>query len=62
MTEDEEPKRYPLAGSPIRYIRPTDPVAEEDWNALADGSPPDSIPRQLQDTASADGEGRTIRF
>lgn len=27
-------KRYPLRGLPIRYDRPTDPVAEEDWEAL----------------------------
>ena len=24
---------YPLHGVPIRYDRPTDPVAEEDWEA-----------------------------
>jgi hypothetical protein len=24
---------YPLQGTPIRYERPTDPVAEEDWQA-----------------------------
>jgi hypothetical protein len=27
-------ERYPLHGKPIRYINPTDPVAEEDWAAL----------------------------
>lgn len=26
--------RYPLRGEPLRYERPTDPVAEEDWEAL----------------------------
>ncbi len=25
---------YPLRGLPYRYERPTDPVAEEDWEAL----------------------------
>ncbi len=25
---------YPLHGTPFRYDRPTDPVAEEDWDAL----------------------------
>jgi hypothetical protein len=25
---------YPLRGSVVRYDRPTDPVAEEDWEAL----------------------------
>jgi len=25
---------YPLRGIPIQYERPTDPVAEEDWEAL----------------------------
>ena len=28
-----DPSRYPLHGTPIRYDRPTDPVAEEDWEA-----------------------------
>ena len=27
-------ERYPLRGSVARYDRPTDPVAEEDWEAL----------------------------
>jgi len=27
-------KRYPLRGLPIRYEDPTEPVAEEDWEAL----------------------------
>ena len=27
-------KSYPLHGTPIKYINPTDPVAEEDWAAL----------------------------
>jgi len=26
--------RYPLRGLPIRYEQPTEPVAEEDWEAL----------------------------
>jgi hypothetical protein len=26
-----EPKRYPLHGTPINFVNPTDPVAEEDW-------------------------------
>ncbi|HET9226503.1 MAG TPA: hypothetical protein VFR31_07530 [Thermoanaerobaculia bacterium] len=25
---------YPLRGLPIRYENPTDPVAEDDWEAL----------------------------
>jgi hypothetical protein len=25
---------YPLRGTPFRYDRPTEPVAEEDWDAL----------------------------
>ena len=29
-----EGDRYPLRGSVVRYDRPTDPVAEEDWEAL----------------------------
>jgi hypothetical protein len=24
---------YPLRGTPVRYDRPTEPVAEEDWEA-----------------------------
>ena len=27
-------ERYPLHGTPIQYVNPTDPVAEEDWAAL----------------------------
>lgn len=27
-------KRYPLHGTPIKYISPTEPVAEEDWAAV----------------------------
>lgn len=27
-------KRYPLRGTPLRYDKPFDPVAEEDWDAL----------------------------
>lgn len=26
-------RRYPLRGTPVRYDRPTEPVAEEDWEA-----------------------------
>jgi hypothetical protein len=26
-------EKYPLRGQPIRYDRPTDPVAEEEWDA-----------------------------
>ena len=25
---------YPLRGKPVRYIEPTEPVAEEDWELL----------------------------
>jgi hypothetical protein len=28
------PGRYPLRGMPVVYIDPTEPVAEEDWEAL----------------------------
>ena len=27
-------KKYPLHGTRIKYINPTDPVAEEDWVTL----------------------------
>ncbi len=26
-----EAKRYPLQGTPIKFVNATDPVAEEDW-------------------------------
>lgn len=26
--------QYPLRGTPIRYSEPTEPVADEDWEAL----------------------------
>jgi hypothetical protein len=26
-----DPQRYPLHGTPITFVNPTDPVAEEDW-------------------------------
>jgi hypothetical protein len=26
--------QYPLRGQPLHYERPTDPVAEEEWDAL----------------------------
>ena len=29
-----EQKKYPLHGTTIKYVNPTDPVAEEDWAAL----------------------------
>jgi hypothetical protein len=29
-----EQDRYPLRGKPIQYERPTDPVAQEEWEAL----------------------------
>ncbi len=29
-----EMKRYPLRGLPIRYDRPTEPVAEGDWEVM----------------------------
>jgi hypothetical protein len=31
---EERRKRYPLWGTVYRYDRPTDPVAEDDWEAL----------------------------
>jgi len=27
------PNRYPLRGTPISYLEPTEPVAQEDWEA-----------------------------
>jgi hypothetical protein len=27
-------ERYPLHGTPIRYDQPTEPAAEEDWEAI----------------------------
>jgi len=33
-----EEKRYPLRGKPIRYIRPFDSVAENEWQVLHDCS------------------------
>jgi hypothetical protein len=27
-------KRYPLHGTRIKYLNPTDPIAEEDWAAV----------------------------
>jgi hypothetical protein len=34
-TNDDRPEDpYPLRGLPYRYDRPTDPVAEDDWDAL----------------------------
>jgi hypothetical protein len=33
-TEALSGDRYPLRGRPIQYIEPTEPVAEEDWEAL----------------------------
>ena len=26
--------RYPLRGTPVTFIRPTDPVAQTDWEAM----------------------------
>ncbi len=28
------PQRYPLRGTPVRYIAPLDSVAEDDWQVL----------------------------
>ena len=30
----QQSNEFPLRGVPIEYERPTDPVAEEDWDAL----------------------------
>jgi hypothetical protein len=37
LAREPQPGRepYPLRGKPIRYDRPTDPVAEADWESLA---------------------------
>lgn len=32
-TESDSKNRYPLRGLPLRYDRPFNPVAEEDWDA-----------------------------
>ena len=29
-----ENEQYPLRGTPIAYISPTEPVAQEDWRAV----------------------------
>lgn len=29
------PRRYPLRGTPLQYQEPMEPVAEQDWEALA---------------------------
>jgi hypothetical protein len=31
---EQNRKRYAMQGQPLRYDRPTDPVAEEDWDAV----------------------------
>ena len=28
------PNAYPLSGTPVQYIDPTEPVAEQDWELL----------------------------
>jgi hypothetical protein len=33
-TPPTDSNRYPLRGIPIHYEHPTEPVAEEDWEAL----------------------------
>lgn len=33
-SEAKSVNSYPLRGKPVRYIEPTEPVAEEDWEAL----------------------------
>ena len=30
---DKSTDSYPLRGKPVQYVDPTDPVAEEDWEA-----------------------------
>jgi hypothetical protein len=32
--KSETSNRYPLRGTPIEYVEPTEPVAEEDWDVL----------------------------
>jgi hypothetical protein len=27
-------REYPLRGKPIKYVEPTDPVAQADWDAI----------------------------
>jgi hypothetical protein len=31
---EQKREKYPLHGQQLRYDRPTDPVAEEDWDAV----------------------------
>ena len=32
-SKQSEEDRYPLRGAPIKYVNPTEPVAQEDWSA-----------------------------
>jgi hypothetical protein len=34
QTHEPDKERYPFWDKPITYLNPTDPVAEEDWEAL----------------------------
>ena len=31
-SQQSEVDRYPLRGTPVKYINPTEPVAHEDWS------------------------------
>ena len=33
---DAEPNRYPLRGTPVQYVDPTGPIAEDDWKTAVD--------------------------
>lgn len=33
-SREKSKKSYPLRGKPVRYVEPTEPVADEDWEAL----------------------------
>lgn len=34
LSPEQRQNRYPLRGTPITYIKPTEPVAEADWEAV----------------------------
>ncbi|MBI3246439.1 MAG: hypothetical protein HYZ50_08030 [Deltaproteobacteria bacterium] len=31
---EQQQKHYPLRGTAVTYLHPTDPVAQEDWEAI----------------------------
>jgi hypothetical protein len=53
---EEKKQRYPLRGTVIRYIDPTAPIAEGDWEVLDPGASvdPNDLHRCSADEARAD--------